>query len=245
MPPPEKLTWEKASKAFTLAEVLITLGIIGVVAALTIPTLVSKYQKLVIENKLKVAYSTISNALQIVNYQNDFAFAPNELSNNTGSINGWDFSVSELVFNEYFRPNIKVIKEYSEIDRFEVCNINRENCYKNPSYKCYILPNNTGLCFAINYQTGKIAIQIVVSPQKEKLIAGKDVFGFLVDRNITQNNYNMNIAKNSICNNTEEYIKNACINSNVFTDDSDREFWCTCLIFNNGWQIPKDYPIKF
>lgn len=31
-------------KAFTLAEVLITLGIIGVVAALTIPTL-AKYRK--------------------------------------------------------------------------------------------------------------------------------------------------------------------------------------------------------
>ena len=31
--------------AFTLAEVLITLGIIGVVAALTIPTLISKYQE--------------------------------------------------------------------------------------------------------------------------------------------------------------------------------------------------------
>ena len=32
-------------KAFTLAEVLITLVIIGVIAALTIPAIVSKYQK--------------------------------------------------------------------------------------------------------------------------------------------------------------------------------------------------------
>lgn len=32
-------------KAFTLAEVLITLGIIGVVAAMTLPTLVGEYQK--------------------------------------------------------------------------------------------------------------------------------------------------------------------------------------------------------
>ena len=31
--------------AFTLAEVLITLGIIGVVAALTIPTLIANYKK--------------------------------------------------------------------------------------------------------------------------------------------------------------------------------------------------------
>lgn len=32
-------------KAFTLAEVLITLGIIGVVAAITLPTLIANYQK--------------------------------------------------------------------------------------------------------------------------------------------------------------------------------------------------------
>ena len=31
-------------KAFTLAEILITLGIIGVVAAMTIPTLVANYR---------------------------------------------------------------------------------------------------------------------------------------------------------------------------------------------------------
>ena len=33
------------AKGFTLAEVLITLGIIGVVAALTIPTLMTNYKK--------------------------------------------------------------------------------------------------------------------------------------------------------------------------------------------------------
>lgn len=32
-------------KGFTLAEVLITLGIIGVVASMTIPTLIAKHQK--------------------------------------------------------------------------------------------------------------------------------------------------------------------------------------------------------
>ena len=32
-------------KAFTMAEVLITLGIIGIVAAMTLPSLVGNYQK--------------------------------------------------------------------------------------------------------------------------------------------------------------------------------------------------------
>ena len=35
----------KTKFGFTLAEVLITLGIIGVVAALTLPSLVTNYQK--------------------------------------------------------------------------------------------------------------------------------------------------------------------------------------------------------
>ena len=46
--------------AFTLAEVLITLGIIGVVAAVTLPTLVANYQKTVWVNQLKKTYSTLN-----------------------------------------------------------------------------------------------------------------------------------------------------------------------------------------
>lgn len=48
--------------AFTLAEVLITLGIIGVVAAVTIPSLIQKNQDLSTASKLKKVYSTLSNA---------------------------------------------------------------------------------------------------------------------------------------------------------------------------------------
>lgn len=36
----------KNKKAFTLAEVLITLGIIGVVAAMTLPSLIAKYDEM-------------------------------------------------------------------------------------------------------------------------------------------------------------------------------------------------------
>ena len=51
------------NSAFTLAEVLITLGIIGVVAAMTIPTLISKYQHLVLETGFKKSYSALTKAL--------------------------------------------------------------------------------------------------------------------------------------------------------------------------------------
>jgi prepilin-type N-terminal cleavage/methylation domain-containing protein len=46
--------------AFTLAEVLITLGIIGVVSAITLPSVIKSYQKQVTVNKLKKIYSTLS-----------------------------------------------------------------------------------------------------------------------------------------------------------------------------------------
>ena len=53
----------KDIRAFTLAEVLITLGIIGVVAAITIPTLMANYQKAQYVTALKKAYSQINQVL--------------------------------------------------------------------------------------------------------------------------------------------------------------------------------------
>ena len=49
-------------KAFTLAEVLITLGIIGIVAAMTLPAVVSKYKEKVLVERLKQTYSIFSQA---------------------------------------------------------------------------------------------------------------------------------------------------------------------------------------
>ncbi len=67
-------------KAFTLAEVLITLGIVGVVASVTIPTLIKNYNKKVIENKLKLGYTTYVNAIKL-----------SEIDN--GPINEWDSAI--------------------------------------------------------------------------------------------------------------------------------------------------------
>ena len=52
--------------AFTLAETLITLTIIGVIAALTIPNLISKYQKHTYVVGLKKAYSQLKNAVKMI-----------------------------------------------------------------------------------------------------------------------------------------------------------------------------------
>ena len=61
----------KKKIAFTLAEVLITLGIIGVVAAMTIPTLIADYQEKVMVTKVKQAHSQLMNAIRLYIAQNN------------------------------------------------------------------------------------------------------------------------------------------------------------------------------
>lgn len=61
---------KNSCKGFTLAEVLITLGVIGVVATITMPTLIQKHREQVTVNKLLKAYSTVSNAYQMAVQEN-------------------------------------------------------------------------------------------------------------------------------------------------------------------------------
>lgn len=73
----------KNKVAFTLAEVLITLGIIGVVAVITLPTLIANYKNKVLLNQAKNSYSLISNAMLQLKSQNGYdsygdIFRPNK-----------------------------------------------------------------------------------------------------------------------------------------------------------------------
>lgn len=58
-------------KAFTLSEVLITLAIIGIVASLTIPTLVNNYRKKQFETGLKKEYSVLLQSLDMYKQDNE------------------------------------------------------------------------------------------------------------------------------------------------------------------------------
>lgn len=56
---------EFMKKAFTLAEILVTLGIIGVVAAMTLPTIIDNSRNKQLETALKKSYSVLSQALDM------------------------------------------------------------------------------------------------------------------------------------------------------------------------------------
>ena len=72
-------------RGFTLAEVLITLGIIGVVAALTIPTLIANYKYMVLENQLKAAYSDLNQAAKMFQVHNGMSVSEYNAENGTGN----------------------------------------------------------------------------------------------------------------------------------------------------------------
>ena len=95
--------------AFTLAEVLITLGVIGVVAAMTLPTLIHNYQVKQWETGLKRSYNILTNGFKKVmsdagcmDLECTGIFVPNET--NTQNTESPEFneqmeSVAKKVFN--------------------------------------------------------------------------------------------------------------------------------------------------
>lgn len=81
--------------AFTLAEVLITLGIIGVVAALTIPGLITNIRHRDYTAKLKKFYSTMNQV--IISAEDEY-----------GPVGTWDSTLSYREYAmKYFAPYIK------------------------------------------------------------------------------------------------------------------------------------------
>ena len=63
---------DKQKFGFTLAEVLITLGIIGVVAAITMPSLIQSFKEQVLINQAKKSYSNFLNVLNRMMAENEY-----------------------------------------------------------------------------------------------------------------------------------------------------------------------------
>ena len=92
----------KHSKAFTLAEVLITLGIIGVIAAITLPSLVHNVQNYILQNQLKKTYSELNQISKL--FYDDYGVSVPEFV----MTSGWGPFIKQ-VFPKY-------LKMYSKVD---------------------------------------------------------------------------------------------------------------------------------
>lgn len=86
--------------AFTLAEVLITLGVIGVVAAMTIPTLMNNINDLDTKTRLKKVYSVLSQAAMQATTDNGGTFA-----------NLWSYNYDNVALKNVMVRYLKVTKD--------------------------------------------------------------------------------------------------------------------------------------
>lgn len=102
---------------FTLAEVLITLGIIGIVAALTMPALIANSKKTEYSSKLKKFYSVMNQAILMSEQDNGEAGEWLKEGGIEGDIkdedNNPDFGKNSDVImkfvNQYLKPYIKIV----------------------------------------------------------------------------------------------------------------------------------------
>lgn len=211
--------------AFTLAEVLITLGIIGVVAALTIPGLIVDSRKEATAANVKKFYNVINNAVQ-------FAVADN------GDVFEWMGEIKNLSYNEnleflqqYFLPYLK----YTRYD----------NCYDN-AVCVYMV--GSGM-FAFRYDSNGGDFFYFVNGKQEWNTRNAFSFQFnKIDGNATSGNA---VERQDVKTAVEPYVFEWNGRYEDLTNNSTRGCrkenqvrgtYCTKLIQLNGWKIPKDYP---
>ena len=231
--------------AFTLAEVLITLGIIGVVAAMTMPSLITNYQKKQTVTQLKKAYSELSQALKMSETE-------------YGTMDSWDFSNFESqdermndFTSRYLIPNLKILKtcvpSSSECWADSILALNKRLIHSYlingihasfvtvSGYSVYYWPDDAGVWFLID-----------INGLKKPNVVGRDIFRFRL--NINGGNSVKNYALNPYGADRKLYYKNDLINGNsnggcnrdnssIYAGDT-----CAALIMYNNWDITKDYP---
>ncbi len=217
--------------AFTLAETLIVLGIIGVVAALTMPTLIQNHQKLTTVTKLKETYSLLYQAIR-----------RSEIDN--GTMDNWNFGeagctgAGELT-EKYIAPYIKVVQKCSCGDSSDECNfkfgnLNNPNVTSNSDYyltRSEKLFLSNGTIVAISRPPGidYSIILVDLNGKSKPNILGKDIFEFdMLEGKIEPRGSRLD-------RDTLLTTESGCHKDAVGA-------FCAALIMLDNWQITSDYP---
>ena len=180
--------------AFTLAEILITLGIIAVVAALTIPSMITNIKNQGFAEKFKKTYSALQQAKMSIESETGFSFKDYQHCGN-GSIEncvylGKLFAQHLNTIDDYFAPD-KPYKYYSSVYEsykpYKMLNGNSNNYwYYFNVMNCYILHLNDGtiiyfrvrgIDYSLNvYNYSKTIFCIDVNGLEKPNQMGRDVF---------------------------------------------------------------------
>lgn len=224
---------------FTLAEVLITLGIIGVVAAMTMPVLIGNYQKTQTVTQLKKLYSGLLQSMEFSKSQ-------------YGDIENWEWDLpTKEFFYKYFANNLKVLK-YCENDNNIACwndlgamGMNGTMYTYNPilvrDWHTLILSDGTMLAI-IKQDNTHIHFDVDLNGKKAPNTLGKDIFMFTATSRAFDDAYTI-AEKPGLymyghgMTRTELKNKNEMSCSKIRTGGM-----CGALILMDGWQIKSDYP---
>lgn len=159
---------------FSLAEVLVTLGILGVVAAFTIPTLLNSYQDSQYKTAYKKAFSISNQAIQ--NLNNDYLLSPvtgeGDLTNKSNFL--------------AFMGQFQVVKSCTSNNGTECWNTNGEKyntSYPNQNSPSFI--DNSGVAWSM-YWNGASNILVDTNGNLKPNKWGKDRFELIGTNNKKQ-----------------------------------------------------------
>lgn len=235
-------------KGFTLAEVLITLGVIGVVAAMTMPTLIKKYQQHVTVNRLKETYSILYNAVRMSETENGL-LENWEIPNTYFDANTYTYG--KTFFEQYLKPYIKVAKECKYLsnecwaEKYLKTNNNSDTYFTASSNKAYSLVMANGSVIGLIPAYTFCGIFIDLNGKRAPNEYGKDVFEIIISKT-SRNDVYGNFNKSGV------YMFGQGKDRTTLTSPGERScsktatgsagIYCGALIMHDNWKIEKDYP---
>lgn len=229
--------------AFTLAEVLITLGIIGVVAAITIPSLATNYQKKVTAKRLAQTYSILYQALNMAQAEYGDPSTWTVASNVQVDDPAQTRELGRIFSDTYLLPYIKKLKN-AEITNLSNVGYNNSITSKsgstliNVSSNYYVVQLSNGVILFISYDyiNGNATVPLIyvdINGTSNPNMAGRDVFLFSFRPNINK------LVPYAYNRSRDELIR-ACQKDNSLP--ANYNLYCTALIMYDGWEIADDYP---
>lgn len=164
--------FKKKISAFTLAEVLITLAIIGVVAAMTIPVLINIIDDMHYKTAYKRAYSMLSEALKSANTDNSLVEFPSAIPPGRPTPGDQNFLTIMAKF--------KAAKECTSGTDNRDCWVDAERYNISfPSIECYAFVDASGMSWS-QYYWGTNVIFVDTNGMKKPNQWGKDRFVFFL-----------------------------------------------------------------